>query len=305
MANPSGEMSIFARVVDRGSFAAAASDLGLSPSAVSKLMSRLETRLGARLLNRTTRRLSLTADGEIFLARARGILEAIEAAEGEIAAGRRMAQGHLRVHAFPTLAVEHLSAVLPDFLARHPRITFEFLVTNRAVEHVGDNIDLAFHVGRLPNSGFVARKIADLTQVVCASPSYLARHGTPRHPRELARHACLTLSHIPDARKWTFNLAGEAVEVEVNGPVAADSAHMLQRLAINGAGIVRFGDIIVANAIREGRLVPLFEDLQNPDNLPLWITFLPGRQRTPRVKAFLDFLSEKFATTPWRTGRSS
>jgi DNA-binding transcriptional LysR family regulator len=266
-------------------------------------MTRLESRLGARLLNRTTRRLSLTSDGEVFLERTRRILEAIEVAEGEITAGRRMAQGHLRVHAFPTLAVDHLSAVLPDFLVRYPRITFEFLVTNRVVDHLGDNIDLAFHVGRLPDSAFVARKIADLTQVVCASPGYLARHGTPRHPRDLRQHVCLTLSHVPDARKWSFDVAGETIEVEVSGPVVADSAHMLQRLAINGAGIVRFGDIIVAQAIREGRLIPLFEDFQRPDSFPLWVSFLPGRQRTPRIKAFLDFLSERFGSAPWRTGR--
>jgi len=301
MTNSSNEMSIFTRVVDRGSFAAAASDLDLSPSAVSKLMTRLESRLGVRLLNRTTRQLALTAEGEIFLDRSRKILDAIEAAESEVASTRRAAQGHLRVHAFPTFAVDHLSAVLPEFLARYPRITFEFLVTNRVVDLVDDNIDVALRVGPLRDSSFVTRKIADLTQIVCASPPYLARHGTPADPRELARHACLTLSHVPDARTWAFNIAGETVKVAVNGPVTADSAHMLLRLAINGAGIIRFGYIIVAQAIQDGRLVPLLEDVQQPESFPLWAMFLPGRQRTPRIKAFLDFLTERFGAAPWRT----
>jgi DNA-binding transcriptional LysR family regulator len=296
-------MGIFVRVIDRGSFAAAASDLGLSPSAVSKLITRLESRLGVRLLTRTTRRLALTAEGEVFLDRSRKILDAIEAAESEIASGRRASQGHLRVHAFPTFAVDHLSAVLPEFLARYPRITFEFLVTNRVVDLVDDNIDVAFRVGPLNESSFAGRKIADLTQVVCASPAYLARHGKPVQPHDLSQHACLTLSHVPEARTWSFNLGGETVKVDVKGPVVADSAHMLLRLAINGAGIIRFGDIIVAQAIRDGRLIPLLEDLQQPESFPLWAIFPTGRQRTPRVKAFLEFLTERFGEAPWRARR--
>lgn len=303
MVNSSYEMGILARVVDRGSFAAAAVDFGLSPSAVSKLVTRLESRLGVRLLNRTTRRLALTAEGEVFLDRSRKILDAIEAAESEIASSRRAAQGHLRVHAFPTFAVDHLSAVLPDFLARYPRITFEFLVTNRVIDLVDDNIDVALRVGPLGESTFVARKIADLTQVVCASPAYLARHGTPTHPRDLAQHACLTLSHVPNSRRWSFDVRGEAMQIDVNGPVTADSAHMLLRLAINGAGIVRFGDIIVAQAIQDGRLIPVLESLQQRESFPLWAIFQPGRQRAPRVKAFLDFLMERFGTASWRTKR--
>ena len=293
-------MSIFARVVGRGSFAAAASDLGLSPSAVSKLMTRLESRLGVRLLSRTTRRLALTAEGEIFLDRSRNILDAIEVAESEVASTRQAAQGHLRVHAFPTFAVDHLSAALPEFLVRYPRITFEFLVTNRVADLVDDNIDIALRVGPLSDSAFVARKITDLTQVVCASPAYLKKHGTPLHPHDLAKHTCLTLSHVPDSRTWSFNVGGETVQVKVNGPVVADSAHMLVRLAINGAGIVRFGDIIVAQAIQDGRLIPVLESLQQRESFPLWAIFQAGRQRAPRVKAFVDFLMERFDTAPWR-----
>ena len=305
MANSANEMGIFARVVDRGSFAAAAADLGLSPSAVSKLMSRLESRLGVRLINRTTRRLALTAEGEVFLDRSRRILDAIEAAENEIASARRAAHGHLRVHAFPSFAVDHLSAVLPEFLARYPRITFEFLVTNRVVDLVDDNIDIALRVGPVGDSTVVARKIADLTQVVCASPAYLARCGTPAHPHDLAHHACLTLSHVPSSRIWSFTVGGEAVQVEVGGSVVADSAHMLLRLAVAGAGIIRFGDIIVAQAIREGRLVPLMESLQQPEGFPMWAILQPRRLRTPRVKAFLDFLLERFGPAPWRAGREA
>jgi DNA-binding transcriptional LysR family regulator len=301
MENVAGEMAVFRRAIERGSFAAAAEDLSLSPSAVSKLITRLETRLGVRLVMRTTRRLALTAEGELFLDRSRKILDAIEAAEAEVASGSRRPQGHLRVHLFPTFAVDHLAAALPNFLARHPRITFEFVVTNREIHPVDDNIDIALQVGSLGKSSLVARKIANLTQIVCASPTYLVRHGRPVHPSELAQHACLTLSHIPGSRTWQFVASGQTVRVEVSGPAAADSAHMLFKLAIAGAGIVRFGDIIVAQAIRDGLLVPLLEDWQEQESFPLWVLHQAGRQRTPRVKAFLDFLTEYFGQSPWQS----
>jgi DNA-binding transcriptional LysR family regulator len=300
MANSASEMTVFARAVDRGSFAAAANDLGLSPSAVSKLITRLESRLGTRLLVRTTRRLALTAEGELFLDRSRKILDAIEAAEAEVASARRGPQGHLRVHAFPTFAVDHLSTALPNFLARHPRITFEFVVTNRQVNFVDDNIDIALGVGPLGKSSFVTRKIAELTQIVCASPAYLARHGRPAHPSDLAQHACLTLSHVAGAKVWPFTQGADAIRVEVCGPIAADSAHMLLKLAVNGAGIIRFGDIIVAQAIRDGLLVPVLEDWEEPDRFPLWVLYQAGRQRVPRIRAFVDFLVEHFGQTTWR-----
>ena len=191
MTNSSNEIGIFQRVIERGSFAGAAEDMGLSPSAISKLITRLELRLGVRLINRTTRRLALTPEGEIYLERSRDILRAIEATEAEIALARLSPRGHLRVHSFPTFAVDHLSPALPDFLARYPRITFEFLVTNRFVDLIGDNVDIALQVGHLTDLSLVACKIVGLTQVVCASPMYLAAHGRPVQPSDLAQHACL------------------------------------------------------------------------------------------------------------------
>jgi DNA-binding transcriptional LysR family regulator len=223
MANSSHEMSIFQRVIERGSFAAAASDTGLSASAVSKLLTRLELRLGVRLINRTTRRLALTPEGEIYLARSREILDAIDAVEAEIGSARLSPRGHLRVHAFPAFAVDHLAPALPEFLARNPHVTFEFLVTNRFVDLIGENVDIALRVGHLSDSTLVARKIVDLTQVVCASPKYLARHGRPVRPSDLVQHACLTLGHIPGSATWPFRVDGEIIRVDVKGPLAADT----------------------------------------------------------------------------------
>jgi DNA-binding transcriptional LysR family regulator len=180
MVNAANEMAVFERVAARGSFAAAADDVGLSASAVSKLITRLESRLGVRLINRTTRRLALTAEGAIYLKRSQEILAAIEAAEGELASGSMSPRGRLRVHAPPVIASDHFAPALPGFLARYPRLTIEFLVTNRAVDLIAENVDISVRTGQLPNSSMVACKIIDLSQIVCASPGYLAIHGHPQ-----------------------------------------------------------------------------------------------------------------------------
>ena len=300
MASSSTEMGIFERVVERGSFARAAEDVGLSPSAVSKLMTRLERRLGVRLINRTTRRLALTAEGEIYLERAREILGAIEAAEAEVSSGGLSPSGHLRVHALPAIAVDHLGPALPDFLARYPQVTFDFLVTNRVVDLIGENVDIALRVGKLNDSTLVARKIVDLRRIICASPSYIARHGRPVQPSDLARHSCLTLSRVPGSATWPFRVNGELVQVDVKGPITADSADMLLRLAIEGAGILRLGDFVTASAVRNGLLEPLLQDVQEPEKYPLWAVMPSGRQQAPKVRAFVDYLIERFGSAPWR-----
>jgi DNA-binding transcriptional LysR family regulator len=301
MANAANEMGVFDRVVERGSFAAAAQDVGLSPSAVSKLILRLEHRLGVRLINRTTRRLALTAEGRTYLARSREILAAIDAAESEIASARTSPRGHLRVHAPPVMIGDHFGPGLSEFLARYPRITIDFLVTNRAIDIVAENVDIALRTGQLPASSLVASKIIDLTQIVCASPDYLARHGRPTIPSELTRHRCLTLNSIPDPGTWTFNSGDGRVTVDVTSVISADSSDVLVRLATEGVGIVRLGELAVARAISNGALEPLLRDVQLRESYPLWAVLPPGRQRSPKVKAFLDFLRERIGLAPWRS----
>jgi DNA-binding transcriptional LysR family regulator len=288
-------------VAERGSFAGAADDVGLSPSAVAKLVTRLETRLGVRLINRTTRRLSLTTEGEIYLERAREILAAIETAEAEISSARLSPRGHLRVHAFPFIAVRHLAPVLPDFLIRYPQITFDFMVTNRVVDIIGENVDISLRMGALNDSALIARKIVSLPRIVCASPSYLARHGRPTKPADLADHACLNLSRNPGSATWPFRVDGKLVQVEVNGPVSADSTAMLLGLAVQGAGILRLSEHVVAEAIQKGELEPLLQKVHDPEQYPLWALLPPGRNQAPKVKAFLDFLVDRLGSAPWRT----
>jgi DNA-binding transcriptional LysR family regulator len=300
MPGAANEMEVSARVVERGSFAAAAHDVGLTPSAVSKLISRLEGRLGVRLINRTTRRLALTAEGATYLKRSREILAAIEAAETELVAARLAPRGHLRVHAPPVMIGDHFAAALPGFLARYPRLTIEFLVANRVVDLVAENVDVAMRTGHLPDSSLVACKIIDLSQIVCASPGYLARHGRPLVPADLASHVCLTLNSMSTPATWSFETGGKTLAVEVSGPASADSSDVLVRLAVEGVGIIRLGELAVASALVSGALVPLLQDAQVNEGYPLWAVLPPGRQRSPKVKAFLEFLAETLGRSPWR-----
>ncbi len=248
MASSSTEMAIFQRVAERGSFAGAAEDVGLSASAVAKLIARLEQRLGVRLINRTTRHLALTAEGEIYLEHAREILAAIESAEADIASTRLSPRGHLRVHTFPVIAVHHLAPVLPDFLTRYPQITFDFLVTNRIVDIVGENVDISLRMGGLNDSALVARKIIDLTRVVCASPSYLARYGRPVRPADLVHHSCLTLSRNPGSATWPFRLGGAEIGNRRRGHSASERA---RRRRCNPEGMAR---TVTAGCSRSGKI---------------------------------------------------
>src|SRR6476646_10570894 len=301
MATPA-EMAIFERVAERGSFAGAATDVGLSPSAVAKLITRLEHRLGVRLINRTTRRLALTAEGETYLHRVHEILGAIAVAESEIVSARTSPRGHLRVHTFPVIACHELASALPEFLVRHPHLSFDFMVTNRSVDLIGENVDVSLRIGPLEDSGLVSRKIVDLSRIVCASPDYLTRHGRPAEPADLVRHACLTLSRNPGSASWPFRVDGELVRIDVKGPVSADSADMLLQLAIGGTGILRLSEHVVAPSIREGLLQPLLQDAQDPENYPLFALLPPGRHQAPKVRAFIDFLIERLGSAPWRMG---
>ena len=300
MASSPNEMAIFERVAVRGSFAGAAKDVSLSPSAVAKLITRLELRLGVQLINRTTRRLALTAEGETYLHRVHEILGAIEAAESEITSARASPRGHLRVHTLPVIAAHELAPAMPDFLARHPHMTFDFMVTNRSVDLVGENVDVSLRVGPLEDSGLVSRKIVDLSRVICASPDYLARHGRPVEPADLARHACLTLSRNPGSASWPFRIEGKRIRIPVNGRVSADSADMLLQLAIGGAGILRLSEHVVARSIHKGLLQPLLQDVQDPETYPLFALLPPGHHQAPKVKVFIDFLIERLGSAPWR-----
>lgn len=293
------DLRVFVRVMDRGNFSLAAKDLGLTPSAVSKLISRLEDRLGARLLERSTRRLALTPEGETFLARARRIVADIEEAEADVARVRGAPRGKLRINSGTAFGLHQLAPSLADFLARYPEIDIELSITDRLVDLIEEQADIAVRSGHIPEGPFIQRKLADLQRVICAAPAYLSRHGTPRSAADLKNHDCVVVSG-PGLNRWPFKLRGGIDVVEVRPRVTTDDAEAALRLAIEGAGIVRLSDVIVGPPLRDGKLVALLTDVHHVEPFPLAAIYPSGRQRLPRIAVFLEFLQERFGHAPWR-----
>jgi DNA-binding transcriptional LysR family regulator len=295
------EMHVFARVVERASFSAAAEDLGTTPSAVSKAIARLEDRLGVRLLHRTTRRLSLTPEGTLYLRRAQQILAAIEDTEEEIAGRVSDARGLLRVSALVPFAAHYLAPAIPDFIARHPRVEIELKATDRVVDLLEEHVDLALRTGSIREGSLVARRIGEVERGIFAAPEYIERHGAPATPDDLKRHDCIRLS-TPCGERWPFLRDGKVREVEIGGQIVADNAMVGLHLALAGAGIVRTSLLTAGPALRDGRLVPLLRACHVADPMPLSAVYPAGRHRMPKVRVFIDFLLERFGHAPWREG---
>jgi DNA-binding transcriptional LysR family regulator len=289
----SSEMNAFVRVAERGSFAAAAEDLSLTPSALSKLVTRIEDRLGVRLLTRTTRKLALTAEGELFVARSREILASIEAAEAEVTAASEQPRGHLRVSVGTAITKQILGPALPIFLERYPDITVELHVSDRQADLVAEQIDVAIRSGALGDSTLVARKIAEAKRVICASPAYLRKHGSPQVPADLLQHNCLTLPG-PAWSRWPFHTHEGINRLEVSGSFTSDNADLLLDVAVAGLGIARLADFMVDRAVQRGDLVPLLMDSHVPESFPMHALTVPGRHRAPRIRAFIDFVAGQF-----------
>jgi DNA-binding transcriptional LysR family regulator len=294
-----GEMRAFVRVVERQSFSAAATILELTPSAVSKLINRLEDRLGVRLLHRTTRRLALTPEGEFYFARARQILTDIEEAEAEVAKSRSSPRGRLHVNTNTGFGVHQLAPALPEFLMRYPDIEVELSITDRLVDLVAEHADVTIRAGHIGDMALTARKIVDFERTICAAPAYLKQHDVPRTPTDLANHICILIA-AQTSNCWPFRTRDRIEDVEIVPRVTSDNADVALGLAIEGGGIVRLSDIIVGEPIRRGLLVPLLTDLHHVEPLPLNALYLAGRHRLPKVRVFLDFLVERFGSAPWR-----
>jgi DNA-binding transcriptional LysR family regulator len=300
MTDSTDPMRVFVAAIDHGGFTAAAASLELTPSAVSKIIARLEDRLGVRLLNRTTRRIDLTPEGETYLSSARFILAEIDELEAAVGQSSTRAKGLLRINTGSAFAVHALMPVLPLFLARYPEINLTIDVTDRRVDLVAERADMAIRTGPLGDSALMARKIAEMRRVIIAAPAYLERHHRPATPADLLHHSCLLLSDQPSLARWPFMIDGLATSLEVSGRVSAASADAVMRLALAGGGIARLGDVLVADAVRSGALVPLLRDYHIVEPGPIAAVYPAGRHRAPKVRVFIDFLIEQFRHEPWR-----
>ncbi len=286
-------ITAFVTVVEAGSFARAAERLDASVSAVSRHVAELEAHLDARLLNRTTRRLSLTEAGAAFHERCVQLLADLEEAEQGASQGGATPRGTLKLTCPITYGVRVLAPAIAAFVARHAQVRVDVELSDRAVDLVDEGIDLAVRIGAIRSQFLVARRIGSTTLVCCASPDYLARHGTPRTPEDLSRHACLTYEYAPVRNQWRFaSPDGSERAVRVAGPIHANNGRMLVALAAQGAGIALEPDFIVAPEVADGRLVPILDDW-TPPAIPIHAAYPSRRHLSAKVRAFVDFLAER------------
>lgn len=300
-----GEMGVFAEVARQGSFSGAARRLQLSPSAVSKLITRLEQRLAARLFNRTTRKLSLTEGGQKYYDSCVEILADIEAAEDILIGYQRQPRGLLKVTCSPAFANHQLVPLLTDFLARYPELEMNLHITGATVDLIMQDIDVAIRHGPLKDSSLVARKLGESSRIVCASPAYLERHGKPTKPADLAEHNCLYTPTSNVLNQWRFTRAGKEQLVEVSGSFTCDLVETLRDLALDGVGVVNLPDFIVTPDIEAGRLTALLNGYRS-EQQPVHVVY-PHRQHLPtKVRAFVDFLAARYSQPqPWARQQGS
>lgn len=296
--NRSGEIEVFVRVVEAGSFSAAARMLRMTPSAVSKLIARLEARLGARLVSRSTRKLQLTPEGTAFHDSGLRILADMAAAEREAAAGAAP-RGRLRVNTYVPFGVHRLIPLLPDFLERYPEISVDLVLTDSVIDLMAERADVAIRAGPLSESRLVARKLGQSPVVVVAAPSYLTAHGTPLTPADLDGHNRMGFRFVRHVDGWPFlDEAGKAIMVPITGNTLVSDGEAMRLMTLAGAGISRLARWHVAGDIAAGRLVSLLEDFNPGDQEVTHAVYVgQGRHLPARVRAFLDFLAETVRLT--------
>jgi DNA-binding transcriptional LysR family regulator len=282
-------LEVFTAVVDLGSFSAAGRALDLTPSAVSRTIDRIEARLGVRLLLRSTRALTLTAEGRSYLQAARRILADLNDAEQQIA-DQGAPRGRLRVSAAQSHGRLCVVPLLGEFVRLYPHILVDIALTDALVDVAGGEADVAIRFGPLADSGLMARKLGETGRVIVASPDYLARSGTPRAPEDLHRHNCLNFNFRRVEPIWPFRRDGQDFSLKVKGTIEANNGETLGELAAQGVGITRVGSLSVVGEIENGRLVPLLEAYNPGDIEHIHAVFVGGGNIPARVRVFVDFL---------------
>lgn len=297
-------LEVFAKVASLGSFSAAGRAVGLSQTMVTKHIAALEARLGVKLFHRTTRRLTLTEAGRDYLESAERILAEMEAADAAVAADRFEPRGLLRLNAPVSFGTHQIAPLLTEFHARLPQVQVDLGLNDRLVDLAEEGWDLAVRIGTLASSSLIARRIAPCRSVVCAAPSYLAAHGTPRTVDDLTGHDCLgyTLSRLVGADVWAF--AGDnMIKINIKGSLRANNGDALRAAAVAGQGIIYQPTFVVADDLRAGTLVPIALDHPTVEFGGIYAVYLPERNPAAKVRAFIDFLAGRFAPEPpWDRG---
>ncbi|SDA85725.1 DNA-binding transcriptional regulator, LysR family [Pseudomonas sp. NFPP33] len=286
-------MQAFVRAVDLGSFSAAAEAMNMSSQLVGKHVQALEQRLGVRLLNRTTRRQSLTDFGRSFYERAKHIVSEVELAESLAAHEQTLPSGRLRVNAPVSFGMNSLAPVLPTFMQKFPEVEVELNLSNRAVDLIDEGYDVIFRVGQLPDSGLIARALAPYQLVLCAAPAYLQKKPVPQTPWDLKDHDCLGFAHTELRTHWTFEGPDGRIVVPITSRLMVDHGEPLLCAALAGLGLLLQPLELVRNALATGQLVMLLGDYPVPTR-PFHVLYAPDRRMTPKLKSFLDFALAEF-----------
>jgi DNA-binding transcriptional LysR family regulator len=293
------DIAVFVRVVDEGSFTAAAEKLKLSKSVVSKYVTRLEERLGARLLNRTTRRLSLTEAGSTFYHRSRLGLRELEEAEAEVSHLQNAPRGELRINCPMSFGILHISPAIPRFLALYPELSVDMSLDDRWVDLVEEGFDLAIRIGELPDSSLIARRLGPCRHLVCGAPEYFKRRGVPRVPEDLQDHNAITFKYQKAPTAWQFAAPnGHLITVPVSGSIQMNNSLGLRQALLQGAGVTLTPTFVVGKDVRAGHLQSVLTDytVLKPS---IYAVYPQRRHLSPKVRAFLEFMIELVSDSPY------
>lgn len=292
------EMRVFAAVVDAGSFVGACDAVAMSKAAVSRHVQDLEARLGVRLLQRTTRRLSLTDEGEVFYARCKDLLANVDEAEAEITSRTGVASGLLKVNAPVSFGIIHLAPLWAEFMARHPKVTLDIALSDRVIDLVDEGFDVAVRIARLPNSTLISRKLASTEIILCASPAYLKEHGTPVHPADLAEHAVMSYSLFSGGDDWEFEGPQGSVTVKVAPRLHSNSGDTCRAVALRHGGVILQPSFLVGDDLKSGALVRLLPDYRST-TLGVYAVYPTRKHLSPKVRLLVDFLAEAARSLGW------
>ena len=298
MADALQEMAIFSKVVAAGSLSAAARELGLSPALVSRRLAALESRLGVRLVNRTTRSLNLTVEGSRYYDACTRVLAEIEEADAEVSAGRVEPQGALKVALPASFGHQHVAPLVPQFAARYPKVQLALSLSDRSVNLMDEGFDVAVCIADLQDSSLAARKLAPNRRVVCASPSYLAAHGTPRTPEDLAKHNCLVTSEF--VSNWEYKSPdGRPSSVRVQARYACDNWEVLREWALAGLGIALKSTWDVYRQLQDGSLITLLPGYAFYSDVAIYAVYPHRRFLPAKTRVFIEFLAQSFGPEPY------
>ena len=298
MADALQEMAVFTKVVAAGSLSAAARELGSSPALISRRLAALESRLGVRLVNRTTRTLNLTVEGSRYYEACTRVLADIQEADAEVAAGRVEPRGALKVALPASFGHQHVAPLVPRFAERYPKVQLALSLSDRSVNVMDEGFDIAVCIADLRDSSLAARRLAPNRRIVCASPAYLAAHGTPRTPEDLAQHNCLVVSDF--TANWEYKTRdGRSTSVRVQGRYACDNWEVLRQWALAGLGIALKSTWDVYRQLEDGSLVAILPDYVFHSEVAIYAVYPHRRFLPAKTRVFIEFLAESFGPDPY------